>query len=137
MERKQPSAQVLDLAALQAYAPEQLVNVPLWDGEAFYGRLLCLEPGQEVPSHTHQHKDECFDVLQGRGTFWVNGQALEAGPNTHVYVPAGVVHGFKADQDTRWVLRETVSERVYARRAWRLLGRAALKRLPMIGVRWQ
>ncbi len=122
---------------LQRFSEDHLVNLNLFDGEAFFGRLLCLRRGQQVPVHVHEHKDECFDVIEGEGTLLVDGQAISAGPGTTLYVPAGVSHGLRADGTERWVLRETVSERVYARRALKLLGRAVLKRLPIIGERWR
>ena len=129
MAPKQPTALVIDLNAIQAYTPEQLNNINLWDGDAFFGRLLCLEPGQEVPLHSHEHKDECFDILQGEGVFWLDDRELIAGPGTHIYVPAGVIHGFRANQGVRWLMRETVSERVYARRALKLVWAAVGKRV--------
>ncbi len=111
----------------ERFAAEQFVNLNLFDGEAFFGRLLCFERGQQVPVHVHEHKDECFDVIEGEGTLLAEGQEMRAGPGTMLYVPAGVTHGLRADGTERWVLRETVSERVYLRRALR----AALeKRMP-------
>ncbi len=105
------------------------VNLNLFDGEAFFGRLLCIEKGEQVPVHVHEHKDECFDVISGHGTFLLNGKEIEAGPGTFVYVPAGAFHGLRADGSDHWIVRETVSERVYARRALRLLWIAFRKRV--------
>ncbi len=119
------------------FSDAQFVNLNLFDGEAFFGRLLCFERGQHVPVHMHEHKDECFDVLEGEGTLLADGRELRAAPGAFLYVPAGTPHGLRADGTARWVLRETASERVYARRALRMLGRAALKRLPVVGRRWR
>lgn len=119
------------------FSEAQFVNRNLFDGDAFFGRLLCFSRGQHVPVHAHEHKDECFDVLEGEGTLLIDGRAVRAGPGVFLYVPAGTTHGLRADGSARWVLRETVSERVYARRALRLIVRAALKRLPFIGRRWR
>lgn len=128
---------VLRLDELTRYADEQFVNVSLFDGDGFYGRLLCFRRGQRVPEHVHEHVDECFDVLAGEGTFWVNGEAVRAGPGTHIYVPAGTRHALEANGTEEWLIRETVHERVYLRRALRLVGRAFLKRLPGIGRWWR
>ncbi|MGB8646128.1 MAG: cupin domain-containing protein [Anaerolineae bacterium] len=122
--------QLIQTQDAQRFAAEQLVNLNLFDGEAFFGRLLCLQRGQAVPVHVHAHKDECFDVLQGEGTLLVDGQEVRAGPGTMLYVPVGVRHGLRADGTDCWVLRETVSERVYLRRAVRLLWQAFMKRMP-------
>lgn len=111
------------------YEGKSFVNLNLFDGEAFFGRLLCIGKGEAVPVHVHEHKDECFDVLSGSGTFILDGDEIEAGPGTFIYVPAGTSHGLRADRSERWVLRETIGERVYARRALKLVWKAILKRI--------
>lgn len=112
------------------FSDEQFVNLNLFDGQAFFGRLLLFRRGQQVPVHVHAHKDECFDVLSGEGTLLVGDRQVRAGPGIFLYVPAGVLHGLRADLGDRWVVRETVGERVYLRRALRLLWQAFWKRLP-------
>ena len=67
----------------------------------------------------------------------VDGQEVKGKPGTLVFVPAGAQHGLRNDSAARWLLRETVHERVYARSALRLLFLAVLKRLPVIGERWR
>jgi quercetin dioxygenase-like cupin family protein len=114
---------------LAQFSPEHLVNLNLYDGDAFFGRLICFSRGQSVPVHTHDHKDECFDVVEGQGTLLIGGSEIAGVPGTSVYVPAGTAHGLRSDGTDYWIVRETVSERVYARRAIALVGRALLKRL--------
>lgn len=122
---------------IKKFSPEQLVNQNLWDGQAFFGRLLCFQRGQVVPVHKHDHKDECFDVLEGTGTLLIDGREFAAEPGATLYVPAGFEHGLRADGSEQWVVRETTSERIYAGRAAKMVVRAALKRLLIIGKRWQ
>ena len=128
---------VIRLPEVTRFEESQFVTEHLFDGDGFYGRLLCFRRGQAVPEHVHEHIDECFDVLEGEGTFLINGQEVLAGPGTTIYMPAGTRHGLRADRSDRWIIRETVHERVYARRALRLLGRMFLKRLPVVGHRWR
>ncbi len=128
---------VFRLREIAHFRDEQFVNEHLFDGDGFYGRLLCFQRGQHVPEHVHEHIDETFDVLEGEGTFLINGREVKAGPGTTLYIPAGTYHALRADGTDRWVIRETVHERVYLRRALRLVGRAFLKRLPGIGHRWR
>ena len=111
---------------------DQLANLNLFDGDAFFGRLLCFSQGQNVPVHLHEHKDECFDVIEGQGTLLIGRKEIAGVPGTMVYVPAGTEHGLRADGTERWIVRETVSERVYARRALALLARAGIKRVAKI-----
>lgn len=121
---------------IKKYSDTQLVNLNLFDGEAFFGRLVCFSRGQVVRYHRHEHTDECFDVLEGEGTILLDGREVHGVPGTILYVPAGIEHGFRADGTERWVLRETVHERIYAGRAAKMVLRAALRRLPVIGKRW-
>lgn len=130
-------SRIFHLPDVTRFAEEQFVNEHLFDGDGFYGRLLCFQHGQHVPEHLHEHQDECFDVLEGEGTFLLDGQEVRAGPGTTLYVAARTRHGLRADGSARWVLRETVHHRVYARRALHLVGRTALKRLPVVGERWR
>jgi quercetin dioxygenase-like cupin family protein len=122
---------------LKKFSSEQLANVNLFDGEAFFGRLLCFQRGQVVPYHRHEHTDECFDVVEGEGTFLVDGREMRGVPGMTLYVPANIEHGLRADGSEQWIVRETVHERVYAGRAAKMVARAALKRLPVIGERFK
>ena len=118
---------------IKKFSTEQLPSLNLFDGEAFFGRLVCFTRGQVVPYHRHEHVDEVFDVLEGEGTILIDGREMRGVPGTILYVPAGTEHGFRADGSAQWVVRETVHERIYAGRAARMIIRAALKRLPVVG----
>jgi len=114
-----------------------IISFVLFVSESFVGVLVYLEPGAVVPPHVHEHKDECFDVIEGQGVIVVDGHEVKGKPGTLVFVPAGTQHGLRNDSAARWLLRETVHERVYARTALYLVFRAFLKRLPVVGVRWR
>lgn len=129
---------VLDHVATAVHADGRPVaSFPLFVSESFAGVLVSVEPHGSVPLHVHQHKDESFDVIEGVGTLFVSGREVRACPGTLVFVPAGTEHGLRNDSGERWLLRETVHERVYARTALYLVLRAVLKRLPVIGSRWR
>ena len=122
---------------IKKFSAQELTNLNLFDGDAFFGRLLCFSKGQIVRYHRHEHTDELFDVVEGEGTFLIDGGEMPGKPGTILYVPAGVEHGMRADGTDQWVVRETVHERVYAGRAAMMVMRAALRRLPMIGARFR
>lgn len=122
---------------IKKFSDTELSNVHLFDSEAFYGRLLCFKRGQVVRYHRHEHFDEVFDVLEGEGTILIDGREMPGTPGTILYVPAGIEHGFRADGTEQWVIRETVHERIYAARAAKMVVRAALKRLPIIGKKFR
>lgn len=111
--------------------PEHVGSNVLFSSESFAGVLVCVDAGQSVPPHIHEHKDEVFDVIEGQGVIVVDGRVVPAGPGSMVFVPAGVLHSLRNEGAARWLLRETVHERVYFRTALRLLGQAFLNRLPL------
>lgn len=117
---------VFDLAQLARYDELPLTNVPMFREEEFSGCLLGFLPGQMLPRHRHAHEHEVFDVLEGTGTLWLDGERVSCGAGTSIFVPAGVEHGFENDGAGRWLIRATIYERTYLRRALR---RAVDKRL--------
>lgn len=119
-------ALVIDAAAVARYDELPLTNVPLFECQDFSGVLLGFLPGQILPRHTHEHEHEVFDVLEGCGTVWLDGKAVQARAGAVIFVPAGVEHGFENTSAARWLVRATIHQRVYARRA---ITRAIQKRL--------
>ena len=52
------------------------------------------EPGTGAPSHTHDF-EEVITVLDGTAEVWAGSERLSVGPGASVFVPTGVVHGFR------------------------------------------
>lgn len=48
-----------------------------------------------VKPHVHAAHDEIIHVLEGGGTFAVDGAAREVGPGDVIVIPRGAVHAFK------------------------------------------
>jgi quercetin dioxygenase-like cupin family protein len=117
---------VINTAEIARYDQLPLTNVPMFDEEDFSGCLLGFLPGQILPRHRHEHEHEVFDVLAGTGTVWLGGQPVECGPGVSIVVPAGVEHGFENTGGERWLIRATIHERTYLRKAAK---RAIVKRL--------
>ena len=118
--------QLFHLTQSARYDELPLTNVPLFAEEEFRGCLLGFLPEQELPVHTHAHEHEVFDILQGQGTMYLAGEAIELKAGDTVFVPAGVQHGFKNTSDDRWLVRATIYQRTYVRQSIR---RAIAKRL--------
>ena len=121
---------VFQIASAARFDALPLTNVPLFAEEDFSGCLLGLLPGQVLPRHRHAHEHEAFDVLSGQGTVWLDGERVAAGPGTLIFVPAGVEHGFENDGDEPWLIRATIHQRTYLRRAFRRAVRKRLGRAP-------
>ncbi len=123
---KESRWRVFHTSQIARYDELPLTNVPMFREEEFSGCVLGFLPGQVLPRHSHEHEHEVFDVLAGTGTIWLDGQPVHAGPGTSVFVPAGVEHGFENTGGDRWLIRATIHERTYLRKAAK---RAVLKRL--------
>ncbi len=54
--------------------------------------------------HVHYEDDEAWHVLQGTLTFTFDGQTVQAPAGTTVFVPAGVVHTYAADERARYLM---------------------------------
>ena len=73
---------------------------------------LCLwveetPPGGGTPPHYHLNEDELFLVHKGRVQFLAEGQWVEPGEGSAVYIPRGNVHAFRnaGDAPSRmWVM---------------------------------
>ena len=59
------------------------------------------------PPHIHREREECIHVLDGRFTFTLGQDEIEAAPGTWVFVPRGVRHGFTASPDARALILVT------------------------------
>ena len=51
-----------------------------------------IQPGAEVPAHTHPH-EQVGHVVSGRMKFRIGDEVRELGPGDGYAVPGGVVHG--------------------------------------------
>jgi uncharacterized RmlC-like cupin family protein len=60
---------------------------------------MVLPKGREPSRHLHRHDDEGFYVLEGRLTFYVGDEVLEAGPGAFVFLPHGVPHSYALATD--------------------------------------
>ena len=67
------------------------------------GLLFALDvnepPGGGPPLHVHGDEDEYFAVLEGEGTFYVDGQVRTVGAGGAAFGPRGVPHTFKNCSD--------------------------------------
>jgi quercetin dioxygenase-like cupin family protein len=62
-----------------------------------------LEPGQRVLLHTHP-VEEALTFLSGSGEATLGEEIVPIGSGISLYVPAGVVHGFRCTEGTLHVL---------------------------------
>lgn len=79
-------AQVFDLHALKAFAPDKRVRRMLFKTDQLWSEIACYEPGQSTPMHAHPREEEAIFVLEGTATMSIAGE--------QVVVPAGAVVKF-------------------------------------------
>ncbi len=65
-----------------------------------------VPPGGGPPPHTQTREEEGFYVLEGRVTFWIEGERKETEAGAFVHVPRGVAHNFRneSDQNARMLI---------------------------------
>jgi quercetin dioxygenase-like cupin family protein len=56
--------------------------------------------GGEPPPHVHDREDEFFYILDGKVTFKIGEQMIDAGPGGFVWAPRKVPHAFMFDTPT-------------------------------------
>ena len=57
--------------------------------------MLELEPGAEVPVHTHENSIDSIFVMSGNAEIYHDGQWHHASEGDYCFVPAGEEHGVK------------------------------------------
>ena len=56
---------------------------------------VSLNPGEEVPFHTHTGECEYYYILSGAGIYSDNGTAVEVKPGLITFTPSGNGHGIQ------------------------------------------
>jgi quercetin dioxygenase-like cupin family protein len=82
-------AQVFDLHALKAFAPDKRVRRMLFKTDQLWSEIACYEPGQSTVMHSHPREEEAIFVLEGTATMSIDGR--------DVVVPAGAIVQFPHD----------------------------------------
>ena len=53
---------------------------------------VTLNPGHEMNYHSHEHRDEIWNILSGSGAVLLDGEMKMVGPGDVVSIPAGMKH---------------------------------------------
>ena len=75
----------------------------LLDGKQTDGKfssvLVTSPPGGGPGPHYHEREDEWFYIIEGRVSFFLNGNWTDLSPGDCAYSPRGSIHGFKNNTD--------------------------------------
>jgi quercetin dioxygenase-like cupin family protein len=85
-------AQVFDLHALKAFAPDKRVRKMLFKTDQLWSEIACYEPGQSTVMHSHPREEEAIYVLQGVANMSVAGEEVVVPAGSIVKFPRGVPH---------------------------------------------
>ena len=91
-------------AGLAAFSPDKMGKVTIFASEQMLVGLNCFEAGQEHKLHAHTDMDKLYLVVEGSGTFLLEGAESELEAGMLLVAPAGVPHGIRNTSEERLVV---------------------------------
>ena len=85
-------AQVFDLHALKAFAPDKRVRTMLFKTDQLWSEIACYEPGQSTVMHAHPREEEAIFVLEGTAHMAIAGEEVVVPAGSIVKFPHSVPH---------------------------------------------
>ena len=82
-------------ALLAVYRPDAMGKHTVFESPRLLVGLNAFEPGQTHALHAHGGMDKVYAVVEGQGTFLLEGRELPASAGDWLVVPEGVPHGVK------------------------------------------
>jgi quercetin dioxygenase-like cupin family protein len=83
------------------YHADRMGKSTLFSSSRLLVGLNAFEPGQEHALHAHAGQDKVYHVLEGTGSFLLDGQTLPMHAGDLLVAPEGVRHGVRNDGSTR------------------------------------
>jgi quercetin dioxygenase-like cupin family protein len=100
--------ELLDLKKLIKLSPDKISREMLSDKPEMRVALMCLNPGQKLDPHKAPLRLLMYCV-EGKGTFTVGEEKIEAGEKTCILCDPMVPHGFAADKGEKLVVMAIVT----------------------------
>ncbi len=100
--------EILDLKKLIRFDTEKISRQMLADKPEMRIALMCLERGQRLEPHKAPLRLLMY-VVEGKGTFTVGEQRIEADERTCILCEPMVPHGFEANLGERLVVMAVVT----------------------------
>ncbi|MGC1455118.1 MAG: cupin domain-containing protein [Nitrospirota bacterium] len=100
--------EMLDLKKLITFKPDRISREMLSDKPEMRVALMCLDAGQKLDPHKAPLRLLMYCV-QGKGTFTVGDEKMEAGEKTCILCEPNVPHGFAADKGEKLVVMAIVT----------------------------
>jgi mannose-6-phosphate isomerase-like protein (cupin superfamily) len=77
------------------FRSDKMGKATLWESPRVLVGLNTFEPGQEHRLHTHEGMDKVYPVLEGSGSFLLEGREVEMEAGVMLVAPEGVPHGIR------------------------------------------
>ena len=97
-------AHVFDLHALRAFAGGKRVRKMLFKTDQLWSEIMCYEPGQFTPMHTHPKEEEAIIVLEGTAAMNIGGEEVVLPAGSMVEFPNDVPHDVRNVSAERCVI---------------------------------
>jgi quercetin dioxygenase-like cupin family protein len=97
-------AQVFDLHALKAFAPDKRVRKMLFKTDQLWSEIACYEPGQSTAMHQHPREEEAIFVLEGVAHMSIDGEEVSVPAGAIVQFPNAVLHDVRNPGPGRCVI---------------------------------
>jgi quercetin dioxygenase-like cupin family protein len=97
-------AQLFDLHALKAFAPDKRVRKMLFKTDQLWSEIACYEPGQSTVMHSHPKEEEAIFVLEGTATMSIDGEEVVVPAGSIVTFPRNVLHDVRTLGQDRCVI---------------------------------
>lgn len=100
--------EILDLKKLITFYPDKISREMIAEKPEMRVALMCLESGQELKPHKAPMRLLMYCV-EGRGTFIIGEEEVEADEKTCLLCDPMIQHGFKADKGSKLVVMAVVT----------------------------
>lgn len=100
--------EILDFKKLIKFKTDKIGREMLSDKPEMRIALMCLDEGQKLEPHKAPLRLLMY-VVEGRGTFIVGEERIEADEKTCILCDPMVPHGFEADKGERLVVMAVVT----------------------------
>ncbi len=105
---KEEYMDVLNINTLIRFSPDRISREMLSDKPEMRVALMCLKAGQKLEPHKAPLRLMMYCV-QGKGTFTVGDEKIEAGEKTAILCDPSVPHGFEANKGSDLVVMAVVT----------------------------
>ncbi len=96
--------ETLSLDDMIEFNSDRRIRKRLFMADRIESELVCYEPGQGTVEHHHVEQDEIFYVVEGKGTFIVDGETIPVATGSMLLAPADSKHAIQTADDSRLVV---------------------------------